>query len=367
MEITQPDNHLAVIGEKLPTKTENSENILTGVVSQKFQDLASKNKQCFKKSSIISQKAADLGILLNNDEFSDIIKQNPWQIDIKTTLEKIQQRIYKNSEIKFRIGGRVLYSTSKLIHAKSDSIIKDSHHTQEILEENEVIEEDFHDFDENFEDDNFDKDFLKKVSLNAILGKKELEISKFKGNINSDSNISQYLHERDSELAKYISTNAFFKQDRNGNRYLASPMRKVYRKVDFSELGNALIKTLKYQIRSSSKNYKRKYININEDQIFPANILKEVEENHALIEEQIQQLFQTIQKRYRANEPISFIYLVLSPEPEGIVKTLLYLLQLVNRKKIEIWQKIPEDESKNHANFSSYDDSGINIFITPIL
>lgn len=67
--------------------------------------------------------------------------------------------------------------------------------------------------------------------------------------------------------------------------------------------------------------------------------MKEAEENHALIEEQIQQLFQTIQKRYQPDEPISFLYLVLSPEPEGIVRTLLYLLQLVNRKKLKFGKK----------------------------
>lgn len=200
-----------------------------------------------------------------------MIKQNPWQIDIKTTLEKIQQRMYKNSEIKFRIGGRVLYSTSRLIHAKSDSIIQDSHHTQDILEENEVSEEDFHDFDEEFENDDSNEELINKVGLNAILGKRESITSEINDNYDLNSNISQYLHERDSELKKFSSTNAFFKQDRNGNRYLASPIRKVYRKVDFCELGNALIKTLKYQIRSSNKNYKRNHIRIETDQIIPPN------------------------------------------------------------------------------------------------
>ncbi|MHA1777808.1 MAG: hypothetical protein DRO88_12060 [Promethearchaeia archaeon] len=312
----------------------------------------------------ISQKAADLGILIDSDEFSKLLKQNPWQIDVKSTLEKIQKRLYSNSEIQLRIGGRVLYSTSRLINVKSTSILHDSQNTQDFLEEIEVLEDEFQNNDEDFEDD--DSFANRKISMQSILGKSQKRQA-FDNNteIVDDAQLSQYLQERNAMLAQMTSINRFFNQDRDGNRYLSSPLRKVYRKVNFSELGSALIKTFKTQIRTPSKTLKFSPLTKSPDNVLHANLLKKAEEKRVYVEEQISDLYQKIKECYKPNCPVSFLSLIISPEPEGIVQTVLYLLQLINRKKIEIWQEITEIEKNKSESFTEIDDSGLNIFVTP--
>jgi len=172
--------------------------------------------------------------------------------------------------------------------------------------------------------------------------------------------MAAYEANRDKELASSFSTYPFYYEDRHGLRYIASPVRKIYRKINIDDLGKALIKTLNYQIKSSNRKISNRTLI---SSILPDNILKRAEEERALVELHIKNMLKRINSIFKENfQPVSFLSLIITPDAEGIVRTLLYLLQLVNRKQAELWQIIDEDSIKENIEEST----GIDIFITPI-
>ena len=164
-------------------------------------------------------------------------------------------------------------------------------------------------------------------------------------------------------MARSFSTYPFYSEDRNGNRFIAPPIRKIYRRINLDDLGKALIKTLHYQIKSSNRRTSELSRKNLASKILPENILKKAEEERALVEFHIDNMLKKIQNIFKEDpQPISFISLILAPDTDGIVRTLLYLLQLVNRKQVELWQIVDDQSNDNNIKESA----GIDIFITPI-
>ena len=98
--------------------------------------------------------------------------------------------------------------------------------------------------------------------------------------------------------------------------------------------------------------------------ILADNILAKAKESRARVEEQIKKMYSRITSLFKNNQPIPFLKLILTPNPDGIVRTLLYLLQLVNRKRIEIWQKVSDGDDST-MDPSQNTDTGLDIFVTP--
>ena len=318
-----------------------------------------------KKSALFTQVPTELNALINDVELKRVIHDNPWEINVEKALENFRKRIYDNSEIKFRIGGRLIYSASKIVHAKSNLVIKESNEAQEDLNINELEGEEFDEFDEND-----DSDYIEGDGENTELNSNNIAgiLSVFSHNEDRSSNpnlpdtetIATYKAKRDKELASSFSTYPFYNEDRHGLRFIAPPVRKIYRRINLDDLGKALIKTLNYQIKSSNKKISRKNL---ASSILPPNILKKAEEDRALVELHIKNMLMKINTNFSENnQPVSFLSLIITPDAEGIVRTLLYLLQLVNRKQAELWQIIDDDSIKENVEEST----GIDIFITPI-
>ncbi len=318
-----------------------------------------------KNAVLFTQGPAELNALINDVELKRVIHNNPWEINIKKALENFRKRIYDNSEIKFRIGGRLIYSASKIVHAKSNLIIKESNEAQEDLNINELEGEEFDEFDGNgdsdYDESEDENSGQRSTNIAGILS----AISHQKG-ISSDFNhpnsetIATYKAIRDKELASSYSTYPFYSEDRHGHRFIAPPVRKLYRRINLDDLGKALIKTLNYQIKSSNRNISRRNL---ASSILPPNILKKAEQERALVELHIKNMLIKINTKFNENnQPVSFLSLIISPDAEGIVRTLLYLLQLVNRKHAELWQIIDDDSIKENIEEST----GLDIFITPI-
>ncbi|WP_371804249.1 hypothetical protein [Candidatus Lokiarchaeum ossiferum] len=305
------------------------------------------------------QEPADLNCLVQADNLKDILKTNPWKISITQTLDNFQKHMYSNSEMKFRIGGRIIHSASQIVRAKSNLVIHESHETQDQLLINEVNEDEL----EDMEDDYCDNDDSNKGlnSLNQILGAfgQNQSLTDDTALLYDDETLRNYILERDSEVNATISTHSYYSVDKNGQRFLASPVRKVFRKIELGDLGKALIKTLNYQLRSPRKASRKMDSKNLASSILNDNLLKKAEEERALVELQISRMNDRIFQLYQNNEPISFLSLIISPDPDGIVRTLLYLLQLVNRKKVELWQKIDDEEKNPDTNI------GLDIFVTP--
>ena len=124
----------------------------------------------FVPSPFQAQKPADIQSLINESDLSKVISKNPWGINIKKTLEDVQKRIYNSQEIKFRIGGRIIYSASQIVSAKSNLVIKDSFETKDVLLINESDEEDLGSPEELDEDvmENFDQTSFSENSTELL-------------------------------------------------------------------------------------------------------------------------------------------------------------------------------------------------------
>jgi len=318
-----------------------------------------------KKAAIFTQGPAELNALINDVELKRVIHDNPWEINVEKALENFRNRIYENSEIKFRIGGRLIYSASKIVHAKSNLVIKESNKAQEDLNINELEGEEFDELDENDDyDNNEGDDENSRINSNNIAGILSVLSHKKDRSSNLDlpnsETIATYKANRDKELASSFSTYPFYNEDRHGLRFIAPPVRKLYRRINLDDLGKALIKTLNYQIKSSNRKISKKNL---VSSILPPNILKKAEQERALVELHIKNMLKKINTNFSENnQPVSFLSLIITPDAEGIVRTLLYLLQLVNRKQAELWQIIDDDPIKENIEEST----GIDIFITPI-
>jgi len=119
-------------------------------MKSKFLDLKNiDNKRLeISNQAKITQGPAELNALINDVELKRVIHDNPWEINVKQALDNFRKRIYDNSEIKFRIGGRLIYSASKIVHAKSNLVIKESNEAQEDLIINELEGEEFDELDD---------------------------------------------------------------------------------------------------------------------------------------------------------------------------------------------------------------------------
>ncbi|QEE16665.2 hypothetical protein DSAG12_02495 [Promethearchaeum syntrophicum] len=365
-------------GEKYDANTENkivkqehqitSELLNTKNIDKKRLEISNQAKIIGKiqnQSSSFTHSPAELNALINDVELKRVIHDNPWEINVENALENFRKRIYNNSEIKFRIGGRLIYSASKIVHAKSNLVIKESNEAQEDLIVNELDGEEFDELDDDgdsdYPEDNYENSELSSNNIAGILTAISHQKNK-SSNIDflNSETLAAYKTNRDRELSSSFSTYPFYYEDRKGLRYIASPVRKIYRRINIDDLGKALIKTLNYQIRSSNRKISNKSL---ASSILPDNILKKAEEERALVELHIKNMLKRISTIFKENnQPVSFLSLIISPDAEGIVRTLLYLLQLVNRKQAELWQIIDDDSINENVEEST----GIDIFITPI-
>ncbi len=307
---------------------------------------------------LLDQKPAELNALINDKELSKI-KKNPWEINVAKTISNFQNRIYANSDIKFRIGGRVIHSTSRIVNAKSNLILRKSVETQQVLD----------DVEEQNDQDSLD-DMESWESMNDILGDySNFDDNNMNGHFDANSEeLKAYIQKRNEELTQNVDMSPFYNVDRTGQRFLSAPIRKVFRKVDFADLGQALSKSLTNQLRRPSGRSSRRIKRIvDASEILPEHLLKNAEADKALVEEQIQKLFMQIERDYSfEKEPVPFLKLILTPDPDGIVRTLLYILQLVNRKKIDVWQQFEETETPESSQVSSFNGgSGLDIFVSP--
>jgi chromatin segregation and condensation protein Rec8/ScpA/Scc1 (kleisin family) len=318
------------------------------------------------RSFLQGQKPISLNALITDTELARI-KKNPWEINLTATLQAFHKRIYQNSEIKFRIGGRVISSASQIVRAKAKFVIQESQETQDDLHFNEVDDlPDDDEYDYSDGDGGMSPQETMSSILSGLTGGKAGHSPEERDH-NTTEEIRAYTELRDAELAQDVPTDRFFSVNREGQHFLASPIREVFQKIDFGDLNNALLQTLKRQLRQPSRRMQdpfKKHI----PKILADNILAKAKEDRARVEEQIEKMHQRIITLFTNDQPVPFLTLIITADPDGIVRTLLYLLQLVNRKKVELWQKLPDtDDSTDDsvANSTVITDTGLDIFVTP--
>jgi chromatin segregation and condensation protein Rec8/ScpA/Scc1 (kleisin family) len=379
-----------------PSEQENVSQLKHTLINQEQSIIIEKTNQ---KDFAVNSKNYDIKCLINDQDLSRVINRNPWDFNVKKSLESLQNRIYDNVYIKFRIGGKAIHSASQIVRAKSFLIIQESEETQNNLQINELDQEDL-DTPEINVDASANVENLTEseviANLKAITNENESDsLAKLAG-IETSNSSSDFADQFGAAFAgiSVDSSNltsepiGFFNIDASGEKFLRSPMREVYRKITFQDLGKALFKTLSYQLKSTHIHSSRADINICAEDILPESILKKAEEDRALVELQISKMFNRICELFLPDQPVSFLKLIITPNADGIVRTLLYLLHLVNRKQIEIWQKCSaniefsdqiskkkkktsdKEEDLARAINSSIsmqeENAGTDIFITPV-
>jgi chromatin segregation and condensation protein Rec8/ScpA/Scc1 (kleisin family) len=329
------------------------------------------------------QKNRSLSYLIDENALNKVLNTNIWELNLRKTLSDLQTRLYDNPLIKFRIGGRAIYSASQIVRAKSSQTIEESSQTRDQmyikesdtddLGNNEVIEDEssetvneiqtVNDEVVNQLTKNINKDNSKEKIIQLIDDFSELNANYEFNNTGCEEipdSISFGENIKSEDLISLFPTPILYNEDKNGERYIKAPLREVARHSRFEDLTKALIKTLNYQLIKPLKS-KRNNMDSFEDPmaILPENILKKAEDDRALVEEQISKMYEKIIGLNNENRKISFFDLIISPDVDGIVRTLLYVLHLVNRKKIQLWQE-SDEELNNSSNSVS------NIIIKPV-
>lgn len=267
-------------------------------------------------------------LLLNELSLKKIIRRNIWNCHLDTMLTNYLNDIkQEKEEINFRKSGKILFSSSYLLKAKTKRIINDSLDTQDSIEEIEEINEN------NFEDEILD-DYVEKTEVN-----RHLDLRTINQKIN------------------------------NNEICLKSPKNMVYKAINLNDLALALTEVMK--IKDKEKISRKPKDNFKEQINFlPKSLIENKKEKRENLNIRIQKFYNKLLKAYD-NEPISFLDMLNKPDRQSLVDLLIYILYLCNRKKIKIWQRVTQeninDEQESKCeNYENLDNSR-NIYISPVL
>ncbi len=267
-------------------------------------------------------------LLLNELSLKKIIRRNIWNCHLDTMLTNYINDIkQEKEEINFRKSGKILFSSSYLLKAKTKRIINDSLDTQDSIEEVEEINEN------NFEDEIFD-DYVEKTEVNRHLDLKT---------------INQKIN--------------------NNEICLKSPKNMVYKAINLNDLARALTEVMK--IKDKEKISRKPKDNVTEQiKFLPKSLIENKKEKRENLNIRIQKFYNKLLKAYD-DEPISFLNLLNKPDRQNLVDLLIYILYLCNRKKIKIWQKVNQENNNDVQepkceNYENLDNSR-NIYISPVL
>ncbi len=267
-------------------------------------------------------------LLLNELSLKKIIRRNIWNCHLDTMLTNYINDIkQEKEEINFRKSGKILFSSSYLLKAKTKRIINDSLDTQDSIEEVEEINEN------NFEDEIFD-DYVEKTEVN-----RHLDLRTINQKIN------------------------------NNEICLKSPKNMVYKAINLNDLALALTEVMK--IKDKEKISRKPKDNVKEQINFlPKSLIENKKEKRENLNIRIQKFYNKLLKAYD-NEPISFLNLINKPDRQSLVDLLIYILYLCNRKKIKIWQRVTQENNNDVQepkceNYENLDNSR-NIYISPVL
>lgn len=267
-------------------------------------------------------------LLLNELSLKKIIRRNIWNCHLDTMLTNYINDIkQEKEEINFRKSGKILFSSSYLLKAKTKRIINDSLDTQDNIEEIEEINEN------NFEDEIFDN------------------------------------YDEKNKANKHLDLRTINQKIKNNEICLKSPKNMVYKAINLNDLALALTEVMKIKDKEKiSRKPKDKF----KEQIkfLPKSFIENKKEKRENLNIRIQKFYNKLLKAYD-DEPISFLNLLNKPDRQNLVDLLIYILYLCNRKKIKIWQKVNQENNNDVQepkceNYENLDNSR-NIYISPVL
>ena len=292
------------------------------------------------KSQILKSnpwQTANYNSLLNHQGLLKSVKRNVWSYELKSLLKEFIDDIPDlKQNLKFKVSGKILDSSTYVLKTKTNTIINSTVETNEDLKEAKT------DNLENIQRDNDNNEIYD--SLNK---KKEDKLSR-------EERVNQALNLDISDLNTRISSKI---------KQLNVPPKLIYKKIGLKDLADALNdvlnkKTTAKQIRKP----KDKLIDKSKLPFLPENLIASAEKKRANFEDRITEFINNLKKQY-TNKPISFLKLINQPTPQSIVEALLCVLHLINHKKIELWKICNEDD--NNLNENMPENSGRNLFLSP--
>lgn len=277
--------------------------------------------------------------LLNHQALTKSVKRNLWSYELKSMLRGFIDDIHDlKQNVKFKVSGKILDSSTYVLKTKTSTIINASLETQEDIKETQATEL-------NEEDD-------------IILYDEEGELFEAFAELESKN----LLTEEEKELLKEEKINRALKLDvsdlnekiKNRIEKLNTPPKLIYKKVELKDLADALNNVIKRKDTTSRvKKNRDLIIDKSKLPLLPENFIANAEKKRANFENRINEFYETLKKQYKG-EPIQFLKLVRQPTAKALVEALLCILHLINHKKIELWKQ--EDFSEN---------SGQNLFLSP--
>ena len=290
-----------------------------------------------------SFQSANYDSLLNQRALIKSVKRNVWSYELKSMLKEFITDVHElKQNLKFKISGKILDSSTYVLKTKTNTIINTSIATREDINE---LQAEKTACNTHSNDDN--------DSINDLKNKKCLEESE--NNISREERVNQALNLNVSDLNKRIKGRI--------NR-LDVPPKLIYKKVGLNDLADALNEVLnKKDTIKQIRDPRKKQIDKSKLPFLPNNLIASAEKKRANFENRISEFVKILKNRYSGN-PIPFLKLIKQPTPQAIVEALLCVLHLINHKKIELWKVCNEDN--NSMNEDLAENSGQNLFLSPI-
>ncbi len=283
--------------------------------------------------------------LLNHQALTKSVKRNLWGYELKSMLRGFIDDINDfKQNIKFKVSGKILDSSTYVLKTKTSTIINASLETQEDIMEtqaNEINEEDNLILSEDYDEEGELFEAFAELESKNLLSEKEKELLK-------EEKIKRVLKLDVSDLNEEI---------KNRIEKLNNPPKLIYKKVELKDLADALNNVFKRKdITSRAKKNRDHILDKSKLPLLPENFIANAEKKRANFENRINEFYETLKKQYKdKGEPIQFLKLVRQPTAKALVEALLCILHLINHKKIELWKQ--EDFSEN---------SGQNLFLSPL-
>ncbi len=274
------------------------------------------------------------------------VASDPWQVNLQGVLSSFLRKMSDYQFCNLRVGGRVLYSASYLLRRKSDVVIFDSGSTQDFIENAQTSEPAHDDSHLGPGQEQVEPDLGSEAGPELNAGFTELP-----GNPTQDLGCPNSGGSNPPNLIPLDKID-FHKR---GAPTLKGIQRLYYKKIQLQDLAGALSQAL------NRRNMKpRESRHDTELPALPENFFERAQEERANGERLQKQVEDTIYQMFEERQhPVAFVEVIVHPDRKGIVRTLMSILHLCNKKRIEIWQATGESDTEPE------DQSGINIHLAP--
>jgi hypothetical protein len=293
--------------------------------------------------------------LLNQQALLKGLKRNLWKYELKSMLNGFINDISEfKQELKFRVSGKILNSSTYVLKRKSNTVINNSLETQEDIRDTQIIETGTENLNvEDIPNEEYDDEqelfkVFAELEGNKLLN--EDQLASFK-----EEKLKRILNLEISEL------NNLIKDKINLLQIYSKP---IYKKIEFKDLSESLHKVLKAKATEiTSRKPESKKIDKSKLPFLPESLIANAEKKRLNFESRIKDFYENLKSLY-SDEPVLFLDLIHEPTAKALVNTLLIVLHLINQKKIELWKKC--DQIDGHLNESDSENTGQTIFISPL-